>query len=103
MIGRVSASARASGVGACLWPVRIFEQPPVTYSHSSSPLPNYLSSTTKTTQPVGETEAAYRKILESSQTLLHVLKRESHNLLNGGSSGTEEGLGLHRNSSSSSR
>ena len=31
----------------------------------------------KTTQ---ETEAAYMKILESSQTLLHVLKRESDNL-----------------------
>ena len=31
----------------------------------------------KTTQ---ETEAAYMKILESSQTLLHVLKRESENL-----------------------
>ncbi len=31
----------------------------------------------KTTQ---ETEAAYMKILESSQTLLHVLKRESVNL-----------------------
>ena len=27
-----------------------------------------------------ETEAAYMKILESSQTLLHVLKRESVNL-----------------------
>ena len=33
----------------------------------------------KTTQ---ETEAAYLKILESSQTLLHVLKRESINLTN---------------------
>ena len=32
----------------------------------------------KTTQ---ETEAAYMKILESSQTLLHVLKRESDNLM----------------------
>ena len=29
---------------------------------------------------VQETEAAYMKILESSQTLLHVLKRESVNL-----------------------
>merc|ERR1712178_602803 len=29
---------------------------------------------------IGETEAAYMKILESSQTLLHVLKRETVNL-----------------------
>mmetsp|Transcript_37360 Transcript_37360/g.60785 ORF Transcript_37360/g.60785 Transcript_37360/m.60785 type:complete len:112 (+) Transcript_37360:97-432(+) len=29
---------------------------------------------------ISETEAAYMKILESSQTLLHVLKRESVNL-----------------------
>merc|ERR1712096_191267 len=29
---------------------------------------------------IGETEAAYMKILESSQTLLHVLKRETQNL-----------------------
>jgi Sjoegren syndrome nuclear autoantigen 1 len=29
---------------------------------------------------IQETEAAYMKILESSQTLLHVLKRESVNL-----------------------
>lgn len=31
-------------------------------------------------QTIQETEAAYMKILESSQTLLHVLKRESVNL-----------------------
>jgi Sjoegren syndrome nuclear autoantigen 1 len=30
---------------------------------------------------IQETEAAYMKILESSQTLLHVLKRESVNLM----------------------
>jgi sjoegren syndrome nuclear autoantigen 1 len=30
---------------------------------------------------IQETEAAYMKILESSQTLLHVLKRESVNLV----------------------
>merc|ERR1712096_59058 len=30
---------------------------------------------------IGETEAAYMKILESSQTLLHVLKRETQNLI----------------------
>jgi hypothetical protein len=47
----------------------------LTHSRLSLPFP-----------PVGDTEAAYRKILESSQTLLHVLKRESHHLLNGGSS-----------------
>lgn len=41
---------------------------------------------------VGETEAAYRKILESSQTLLHVLKRESRHLLHSGSS-SEGGMG----------
>ncbi|CAF2864708.1 unnamed protein product [Rotaria sp. Silwood2] len=29
---------------------------------------------------ISETEAAYMKILESSQTLLNVLKRESHSL-----------------------
>lgn len=29
---------------------------------------------------IQETEAAYSKIMESSQTLLHVLKRESVNL-----------------------
>lgn len=29
---------------------------------------------------IQETEAAYMKILESSQTLLHVLKRETVNL-----------------------
>lgn len=29
---------------------------------------------------IGETENAYMKILESSQTLLHVLKRETQNL-----------------------
>ncbi|CAM2719954.1 unnamed protein product [Rotaria magnacalcarata] len=33
-------------------------------------------------QTIGETEAAYMKILESSQTLLNVLKRESHSLRN---------------------
>ena len=32
-------------------------------------------------QTIQETEAAYMKILESSQTLLHVLKRESVNLV----------------------
>merc|ERR1712224_666254 len=31
-------------------------------------------------QTIQETEAAYLKILESSQTLLHVLKRESANM-----------------------
>ena len=31
-------------------------------------------------QTIQETEAAYMKILESSQTLLHVLKRESSSL-----------------------
>ena len=31
---------------------------------------------------IQETEAAYMKILESSQTLLHVLKRETVNLTN---------------------
>merc|ERR1712146_851476 len=31
-------------------------------------------------QSIQETEAAYLKILESSQTLLHVLKRETANL-----------------------
>ncbi|GAB5036453.1 sjoegren syndrome nuclear autoantigen 1 homolog [Nannochloropsis oceanica] len=41
---------------------------------------------------IGETEAAYRKILESSQTLLHVLKRESGHLLRSGSS-SKEGFG----------
>ncbi len=31
---------------------------------------------------IEQTEAAYKKILESSQTLLHVLKKETHNLDN---------------------
>jgi Sjoegren syndrome nuclear autoantigen 1 len=39
-------------------------------------------------QTIQETEAAYMKILESSQTLLNVLKRESMNLVRvGGVSG----------------
>lgn len=49
---------------------------------------HYKESLTRKTQArseydktIQETEAAYMKILESSQTLLHVLKRESVNLV----------------------
>ena len=35
-----------------------------------------ISAKNKYAQTIQETEAAYMKILESSQTLLHVLKRE---------------------------
>merc|ERR1712232_203782 len=41
---------------------------------------------------MGETEAAYMKILESSQTLLHVLKRETVNLTKK-KQGSENGCG----------
>ncbi|PHJ16181.1 sjoegren syndrome nuclear autoantigen 1 family protein [Cystoisospora suis] len=43
-----------------------------------------------------ETEAAYTKILESAQTLLHVLKRESVHLgrRTAGSSGDAAGVGI---------
>merc|ERR1712110_825658 len=39
-----------------------------------------IASRTEYDKTITETEAAYQKILESSQTLLHVLKRESTNL-----------------------
>ncbi|CAF4673382.1 unnamed protein product, partial [Rotaria sp. Silwood2] len=39
-----------------------------------------LSTRTEFDRKISETEAAYMKILESSQTLLNVLKRESHSL-----------------------
>ena len=39
-----------------------------------------VSSRTEYDKTITETEAAYSKIMESSQTLLHVLKRESVNL-----------------------
>ena len=39
-----------------------------------------ISSRTEYDKTITETEAAYSKIMESSQTLLHVLKRESVNL-----------------------
>ena len=39
-----------------------------------------ISSRTEYDKTITETEAAYAKIMESSQTLLHVLKRESVNL-----------------------
>merc|ERR1711972_1276514 len=39
-----------------------------------------IASRTEYDKTITETEAAYSKILESSQTLLHVLKRESVNL-----------------------
>ena len=44
---------------------------------------------------IQETEAAYMKILESSQTLLHVLKRETVNLVKRKqSSSAPEGYGV---------
>ncbi|XP_064649670.1 microtubule nucleation factor SSNA1-like [Lineus longissimus] len=39
-----------------------------------------LASRNEFDKTIAETEAAYMKILESSQTLLHVLKRETTNL-----------------------
>merc|ERR1719217_1499520 len=39
-----------------------------------------IASRTEYDKTITETEAAYSKIMESSQTLLHVLKRESVNL-----------------------
>eukprot|EP00326_Haptolina_ericina_P020846 CAMPEP_0181201488 /NCGR_PEP_ID=MMETSP1096-20121128/18335_1 /TAXON_ID=156174 ORGANISM="Chrysochromulina ericina, Strain CCMP281" /NCGR_SAMPLE_ID=MMETSP1096 /ASSEMBLY_ACC=CAM_ASM_000453 /LENGTH=111 /DNA_ID=CAMNT_0023291937 /DNA_START=55 /DNA_END=390 /DNA_ORIENTATION=+ len=39
-----------------------------------------IASRTEYDKTITETESAYQKILESSQTLLHVLKRESTNL-----------------------
>lgn len=39
-----------------------------------------ISARNEYDRTIQETEAAYLKILESSQTLLHVLKRESVNL-----------------------
>jgi len=39
-----------------------------------------ISSRNEYDKTIQETEAAYSKIMESSQTLLHVLKRESVNL-----------------------
>ncbi len=39
-----------------------------------------IQARTEYDKTIQETEAAYMKILESSQTLLHVLKRESVNL-----------------------
>ena len=39
-----------------------------------------ISSRNEYDKTIQETEAAYAKIMESSQTLLHVLKRESVNL-----------------------
>ncbi|KAL1504517.1 hypothetical protein AB1Y20_022341 [Prymnesium parvum] len=39
-----------------------------------------IASRTEYDKTITETEGAYQKILESSQTLLHVLKRESTNL-----------------------
>ena len=39
-----------------------------------------ISSRNEYDKTIQETEAAYMKILESSQTLLHVLKRETVNL-----------------------
>ncbi|CAF1099781.1 unnamed protein product [Adineta steineri] len=39
-----------------------------------------ITARTEFDRTISETEAAYMKILESSQTLLNVLKRESHSL-----------------------
>ncbi|XP_038623893.1 Sjoegren syndrome nuclear autoantigen 1 [Tachyglossus aculeatus] len=42
-----------------------------------------MASRNEFDRTIAETEAAYLKILESSQTLLHVLKREAGNLTKG--------------------
>ncbi|TFJ81877.1 hypothetical protein NSK_007124 [Nannochloropsis salina CCMP1776] len=44
---------------------------------------------------IGDVEAAYRKILESSQTLLHVLRRESHHMQQAAQTAKEK-TGEHR-------
>jgi len=49
------------------------------YTRHHSPLPP-PAARNEYDQTIQETEAAYMKILESSQTLLNVLKRESINL-----------------------
>jgi len=45
-----------------------------------SAFPDILCFLHRYDKTIQETEAAYAKIMESSQTLLHVLKRESVNL-----------------------
>ncbi len=55
-------------------PIPRFHNPnPTTYE-------TQVASRNEYDKTIMETEAAYMKILESSQTLLHVLKRESVNL-----------------------
>jgi hypothetical protein len=49
-------------------------------SGSDCPSIRPLAAPRRYDKTVQETEAAYMKILESSQTLLHVLKRETVNL-----------------------
>ncbi len=44
-------------------------------------LPMQIASRNEYDKTIAETEAAYMKILESSQTLLNVLKRETVNLV----------------------
>mmetsp|Transcript_31675 Transcript_31675/g.51122 ORF Transcript_31675/g.51122 Transcript_31675/m.51122 type:complete len:112 (-) Transcript_31675:175-510(-) len=50
-------------------------------SRVSDSLQRKLNTKTEYDRTIAETEGAYMKILESSQTLLHVLKRESTNLV----------------------
>ena len=47
-----------------------------------------MASRNEFDKTIAETESAYMKILESSQTLLNVLKRESHTLKDKGSQST---------------
>ena len=49
-------------------------------SHINESLARKVQARNEYDKTIQETEAAYMKILESSQTLLHVLKRESVNL-----------------------
>merc|ERR1711998_339802 len=49
-------------------------------SRVNDSLTRKIASRNEYDKTITETEAAYQKILESSQTLLHVLKRESVNL-----------------------
>ena len=48
--------------------------------HSRNVVMVQIASRNEYDKTIAETEAAYMKILESSQTLLHVLKRETVNL-----------------------
>jgi len=57
-----------------------------------------MASRNEFDKTIAETEAAYMKILESSQTLLNVLKKESSSLGRGSSQGQSAMGNVNRNS-----